>query len=108
MANGQLFHPEHIRCHQCQKPVDPNMTGLVERKGKFYCQTDFNNLYLPKCTSCHRVIEKEAIKSSDDEIKGYWHKECFQCQVSWKKRRQQKSFFLTVKSQHNRCAIYHF
>lgn len=74
------------------------MTGLVERKGKFYCQTDFNDLYLPKCTSCNRVIEKEAIRSSDDKIKGYWHKECFQCQVSWKKEDNKNHFFNSKKS----------
>jgi hypothetical protein len=75
------------------------MTGLVERKGKFYCQTDFNNLYLPKCESCHRFIEKEAIISSNNKLKGCWHKECFHCQVSISEgRKNYTCLFLTSKS----------
>lgn len=81
-ALGQFYHPEHIRCHHCNKPVDPEMTGLVERKGKIFCRPDFNMLYLPKCRGCGRAVEKEAVSSADGKLKGKWHKHCFRCHVS--------------------------
>lgn len=58
------------------------MTGIKERKGKIYCQTDFNNLYLPKCQACHRAVEREAVLSLDGKLQGKWHKHCFKCQVN--------------------------
>lgn len=82
MALGQYFHPEHLRCYHCHKTVDPITTGLKERKGKIYCQTDYNTLFLPKCQSCQRAVEKEAVISIDGKLKGNWHKYCFKCQVS--------------------------
>ncbi|KAI8091478.1 uncharacterized protein B0P05DRAFT_527739 [Gilbertella persicaria] len=57
------------------------MTGIKERKGNIYCQTDYNQLFLPKCQSCHKPIEKEAVVSSDGKLKGKWHKYCFKCQL---------------------------
>ncbi|KAI9322366.1 hypothetical protein BX666DRAFT_1894177 [Dichotomocladium elegans] len=78
-ALGNYYHPEHIRCFHCNKPVDPDMTGLVERKGKIFCRPDFNKLYLPKCRGCGRAVEKEAVSSADGRLKGKWHKHCFRC-----------------------------
>ncbi|KAI9490604.1 hypothetical protein BDB00DRAFT_768545, partial [Zychaea mexicana] len=78
-ALGRYYHPEHIRCSHCNKPVDPKMTGLVERKGKIFCRPDFNLLYLPKCRACGRAVEKEAVSAADGKLKGKWHKHCFQC-----------------------------
>lgn len=82
IALNQYFHPEHLRCFHCHKTVDPITTGLKERKGKIYCQTDYNALFLPKCQSCQRAIEKEAVISIDGKLKGNWHKYCFKCQVN--------------------------
>ncbi|CAO0796032.1 unnamed protein product [Mucor circinelloides] len=81
IALNQYFHPEHLRCFHCHKTVDPITTGLKERKGKIYCQTDYNALFLPKCQSCQRAIEKEAVISIDGKLKGNWHKYCFKCQM---------------------------
>jgi hypothetical protein len=81
MALNQYFHPEHIRCYHCLKPVDPLTTGLQQRKGKIYCQTDYNRLFLPSCQACHRTVEREAVISKDGKLKGSWHKYCFKCQV---------------------------
>lgn len=83
IALDKYFHPEHIRCTICRKPVDPDMTGLVERKGKIYCKPDFNELFLPKCESCQKPIEKEAVISLDNKLQGKWHKLCFKCQVKF-------------------------
>ncbi|KAI9477960.1 MAG: hypothetical protein EXX96DRAFT_232722 [Benjaminiella poitrasii] len=79
--NHHYFHPEHLRCHYCHKPVDPITTGLQERKGKVYCQTDYNRLFLPICVSCHRAVQKEAVVSTDGKLKGSWHTYCFKCQM---------------------------
>ncbi|KAI8384243.1 uncharacterized protein BYT42DRAFT_561864 [Radiomyces spectabilis] len=80
-ALGRYYHPEHIRCFHCRKTIDPDMTGLVERKGKFFCRPDFNLLYLPKCQACKRAVEKEAVSSKDGKLQGKWHKHCFRCQL---------------------------
>ncbi|KAJ8660994.1 hypothetical protein O0I10_003216 [Lichtheimia ornata] len=79
LALGQYYHPEHIRCFHCNKPINPEMTGIVERKGKLFCRPDFNKLYLPKCRGCGRAVEKEAVSSADGKLKGKWHKHCFRC-----------------------------
>lgn len=83
LALGQYYHPEHIRCFHCNKPINPEMTGIVERKGKLFCRPDFNKLYLPKCRGCGRAVEKEAVSSADGKLKGKWHKHCFRCHVSY-------------------------
>ncbi|KAI9320132.1 hypothetical protein BX666DRAFT_1919538 [Dichotomocladium elegans] len=78
-AFGKLYHPEHLRCFHCKKPVDPDMTGLVEHKNKIFCRPDFNTMYLPKCRGCGRAVEKEAVSSADGKLQGRWHKHCFNC-----------------------------
>ncbi|KAI7899141.1 uncharacterized protein BX663DRAFT_518741 [Cokeromyces recurvatus] len=79
--NNLYFHPEHIRCYYCHKAVDPITTGVQERKGKIYCQTDYNQLFLPSCEYCHHAVQKEAVVSTDGKLKGSWHTYCFKCQM---------------------------
>jgi flavoprotein len=42
---------------------------------------DYNNLFLPKCRGCNRLVENEAVSDMDGKLKGKWHIECFHCQV---------------------------
>jgi hypothetical protein len=36
-------------------------------------------MYLPKCRRCNLPIEKQAVSSSDGQLKGKYHRECFNC-----------------------------
>src|SRR5579883_3371204 len=80
-ALGKAWHPEHLLCAHCKKPIDPNV-GHVERNGNVYCPTDFAHLFLPKCRSCGLPVEREAVGSSDGKLEGKWHVKCFGCHVS--------------------------
>ncbi|CAG8544058.1 10933_t:CDS:2, partial [Ambispora gerdemannii] len=77
-ALGRPWHPEHLLCAQCEKPIDPNI-GHVERKNKVYCPSDFADLFLPKCRSCGLPVEREAVSASDGKLEGKWHVNCFGC-----------------------------
>lgn len=107
IALNQFFHPEHLRCFHCHKTVDPITTGLKERKGRIYCQSDYNALFLPKCQSCQRAVEKEAVISIDGKLKGNWHKYCFKCQVNHLKI-QVFICFVLISHVYIRCAMLHF
>ncbi|KAJ3725748.1 hypothetical protein FB446DRAFT_751956 [Lentinula raphanica] len=51
-----------------------------EKKGKsVLCESCWKNMYLPKCRRCNRPIEKQAVSSSDGQLKGKYHKDCFNC-----------------------------
>lgn len=36
-------------------------------------------MYLPKCRKCNRPIEKQAVSSADGQLKGKYHRDCFNC-----------------------------
>ncbi|KAJ4487776.1 hypothetical protein J3R30DRAFT_3281142 [Lentinula aciculospora] len=51
-----------------------------ERKRKsVLCENCWKNMYLPKCRRCNLPIEKQAVSSSDGQLKGKYHKDCFNC-----------------------------
>ncbi|KAI8096366.1 uncharacterized protein BX664DRAFT_323828 [Halteromyces radiatus] len=80
-AFGAYYHPEHLLCHHCHKPVDEHTTGMVRHKRKIYCRPDFNHLFLPSCRGCGRAVERESVSSSDGKMGGKWHIHCFRCQA---------------------------
>ncbi|CAG8757248.1 9432_t:CDS:2, partial [Acaulospora morrowiae] len=77
-ALGRSWHPHHLLCAKCKKPIDPNV-GHVEREGKVYCPNDFTDLFFPKCRRCNLPVEREAISASDGKLEGKWHVKCFSC-----------------------------
>ncbi|GAW01376.1 lim domain containing protein [Lentinula edodes] len=51
-----------------------------ERKRRsVLCESCWKNMYLPKCRRCNLPIEKQAVSSSDGQLKGKYHKDCFNC-----------------------------
>lgn len=93
-------HPPHVRSHtaptprpslgqrsgskrtkQCQNCLEivGGTRRFVERDGIVLCEKDWKALYLPSCRRCQLPIEKSAVSSSDGQLKGKWHKECFSC-----------------------------
>jgi len=71
------------KCVKCGKRIIDGKWILVEHEtgdgGKVLCEYDWKMLYLPKCRRCDRPIEGQAIGSSDGQIKGKYHRDCFNC-----------------------------
>ena len=40
-------------------------------------------MFLSKCRRCNLSIEKQAVSSSDGQLKGKYHKECFNCDTCY-------------------------
>jgi len=47
--------------------------------GGVLCDKCWKNMYLPKCRRCNLPIEKQAVSSSDGQLKGKYHRDCFNC-----------------------------
>jgi hypothetical protein len=66
------------KCAKCGESVG-GAKRFVERDGVVLCERDWKKLYLPSCRRCNLPIEKSAVSSSDGQLKGKWHRECFSC-----------------------------
>ncbi|ORX61706.1 hypothetical protein DM01DRAFT_1128197 [Hesseltinella vesiculosa] len=77
-ALGRSYHPGHIKCYRCYCPLTEK-TGAKERQQRVYCRKDYKDLFLPKCRSCNRPVEKEAVSAVDGKLQGKWHLKCFGC-----------------------------
>ena len=82
------------KCVKCSKRITDGKWVLVDQElgggGKVLCEYDWKMLYLPKCRRCDRPIEGQAIGSSDGQIKGKYHRDCFNCTTC-----QVRSLFLS-------------
>lgn len=80
--DGTGVKKERVRkakvCLKCQKVVDNGRWVSVD-KGGVLCERCWKNMYLPRCRRCNLAIEKQAVSSSDGQLKGKYHKECFNC-----------------------------
>jgi hypothetical protein len=66
-------------CYKCNMTFEN--ADYKTFKNRIYCKSDYNNLFLPKCRGCNRLVENEAVSDMDGKLKGKWHIECFHCQV---------------------------
>ncbi|KAI0372934.1 hypothetical protein BV20DRAFT_938788 [Pilatotrama ljubarskyi] len=65
-------------CLRCEKVIEDGRWIQVEG-ARVLCDKCWKNMYLPKCRRCNKTIEKQAVSSSDGQLKGKYHKECFSC-----------------------------
>lgn len=65
-------------CVRCEKKIDDGKWVSVDGGGVL-CEKCWKNMYLPKCRRCNLPIEKQAVSSSDGQLKGKYHRECFNC-----------------------------
>ncbi|WWC69302.1 uncharacterized protein I206_103240 [Kwoniella pini CBS 10737] len=65
-------------CVKCGDSVG-GAKRFVERDGVVLCERDWKKMYLPSCRRCNLPIEKSAVSSSDGQLKGKWHRDCFTC-----------------------------
>ncbi|KAF9448027.1 hypothetical protein P691DRAFT_760277 [Macrolepiota fuliginosa MF-IS2] len=67
-------------CLRCEKRIEDGRWVKVDTGGAL-CERCWKNMYLPKCRRCQVPIEKQAVSSADGQLKGKYHKECFNCHV---------------------------
>jgi len=82
-------------CLRCAKTIEDGRWVSVDGGGVL-CERCWKNMYLPKvcvcvliflerccnfsqCRRCTLPIERAAVSSSDGQLKGKYHKECFNC-----------------------------
>lgn len=70
-------------CVKCSKMINDGRWIQVDT-GSILCEKCWKNMYLPKCRRCNLPIEKQAVSSSDGQLKGKYHKECFNCHTCHK------------------------
>ncbi|KAG9318552.1 hypothetical protein JVU11DRAFT_644 [Chiua virens] len=82
-------------CARCNSKIEDGRWIQMDG-GNVLCERCWKNMYLPKCRRCNLPIEKQAVSSRDGQLKGKYHKDCFncdQCQVWLSRSRFQ---FLTI------------
>ncbi|KAG8746912.1 hypothetical protein FRC10_003083 [Ceratobasidium sp. 414] len=69
-------------CAKCEKQIEGGRWIKIDDGdggNTVLCESDWKMLYLPKCRQCGLSIETQAIYASDGQLKGKYHKECFNC-----------------------------
>ncbi|KAJ8286517.1 hypothetical protein GJAV_G00040070 [Gymnothorax javanicus] len=72
-AMGKTWHPEHFVCTHCQEEIGSR--NFFEREGQPYCETDYHNLYSPRCHYCNGPILDKVVTALDKT----WHPDHFFC-----------------------------
>ncbi|KAF9469324.1 hypothetical protein BDZ94DRAFT_1303813 [Collybia nuda] len=70
-------------CLKCEKKIEDGRWVKTDGAGVL-CEKCWKNMYLPKCRRCTLPIEKQAVSSSDGQLKGKYHRECFNCHTCHK------------------------
>lgn len=65
-------------CVKCRTCITDGKWIQVDG-GAILCERCWKHMYLPKCRRCTTPIERAAVSSSDGQLKGKYHKECFNC-----------------------------
>lgn len=53
-ALGKTWHPEHFTCTHCNSELGTR--NFFERDGHPYCESDYHNLFSPRCAYCNGPI----------------------------------------------------
>lgn len=72
-ALGKTWHKEHFICGHCQQEL--GTMNFFERDGVPYCETDYHNIFSPKCAYCNGAILGKCITA----LEKTWHPEHFFC-----------------------------
>jgi paxillin len=72
-ALGKTWHKEHFVCGHCHQELGTK--NFFERDGVPYCETDYHNIFSPKCAYCNAAILGKCITA----LEKTWHPEHFFC-----------------------------
>lgn len=72
-ALGKTWHPEHFTCAHCNQELGTK--NFFERDGEPYCETDYHNIFSPRCAYCNGPILDKCVTALDKT----WHPEHFFC-----------------------------
>ncbi|GAB6030096.1 hypothetical protein CHUAL_005775 [Chamberlinius hualienensis] len=72
-ALAKTWHPEHFTCIHCKQELGTK--NFFERDGQPYCETDYHNLFSPRCAYCNGPILDKCVSALDKS----WHPEHFFC-----------------------------
>ncbi|XP_066586832.1 leupaxin-like isoform X2 [Prorops nasuta] len=72
-ALGKTWHPEHFTCTHCNQELGTR--NFFEREGHPYCETDYHNLFSPRCAYCNGPILDKCVTA----LEKTWHTEHFFC-----------------------------
>uniref|UniRef100_UPI00358EA2F1 paxillin-like n=1 Tax=Myxine glutinosa TaxID=7769 RepID=UPI00358EA2F1 len=72
-AMGKTWHPEHFVCTHCQEEIGSR--SFFEKDGEPYCQTDYHNLFAPRCAYCNGPVIDKVVTA----LNRTWHPEHFFC-----------------------------
>ncbi|RDB21096.1 hypothetical protein Hypma_011867 [Hypsizygus marmoreus] len=70
-------------CLKCSHKIEDGRWVQMDNGGVL-CEKCWKNMYLPKCRRCNLPIEKQAVSSADGQLKGKYHRECFNCHTCHK------------------------
>src|SRR5947209_1935256 len=65
-ALDRQWHPEHFVCGACSTPLH---TGFYERDGKPYCEADYVQLFVPRCSICREPLRSRYLTN-------WWGERC--------------------------------
>jgi len=74
-ALGKEWHQECFVCSRCGCELKG---GFFPHEGEPYCEADYDDLFLKKCSGCNRSIEGTYF---DDRRGGIYHENCFKCSI---------------------------
>eukprot|EP00899_Mesostigma_viride_P003110 jgi/Mesvir1/127/Mv07791-RA.1 len=76
-ALGGGWHERCFVCTHCKKPFPDS--SFMTRDDKAYCAADFNELFAPRCTACHKpiLVDEDVIHYKDNML----HPACFRCAI---------------------------
>ncbi|KAH9489866.1 hypothetical protein Btru_051782, partial [Bulinus truncatus] len=72
-ALGRTWHVEHFVCAHCEQPLGTR--NFYERDSLAYCETDYHQLFAPRCAYCNGPIVDKCITA----LEKMWHPEHFFC-----------------------------
>jgi len=72
-ALGKEWHQECFTCNKCGIELKG---GFFPHEGEPYCETDYDDMFLKKCSKCNRSIDNSYF---DDRKGGIYHEDCFRC-----------------------------
>ncbi|EEB16790.1 Paxillin, putative [Pediculus humanus corporis] len=72
-ALGKTWHPEHFTCTHCNQELGTR--NFFERDGVPYCESDYHNLFSPRCAYCNGPILDKCVTA----LEKTWHTEHFFC-----------------------------